>query len=135
MTATTDMRRVVQALYDYCGRGDWASAEALLTEDFFVIEAPHLPFAGVYHGRGGLREVFNRVFSMLDIAGVDIQDITVGENHAIAVLDMVLAGDPVTRVPLTEVFRFRDGKVCEIRPHYFDPAPVLAAASERSHTT
>ena len=28
---------------------------------------------------------------------------------------------------LAELFRFRDGKVCEIRPYYFDPKPIVDA--------
>jgi hypothetical protein len=30
------------------------------------------------------------------------------------------------------MFRFRDGKCCEIKPFYFDPAPVLAAAKRKA---
>jgi hypothetical protein len=49
---------------------------------------------------------------------------------------MVLAGNPPARAQVAEMFRFRDGKVCEIRPYYFDPAPVVAAvnAKRRSAT-
>jgi len=28
---------------------------------------------------------------------------------------------------LAELFRFRDGKICEIRPYYFDPKPLVDA--------
>jgi hypothetical protein len=34
-------------------------------------------------------------------------------------------------VPLAETFRVRDGKVCEIRPYYFDPRPITAAVEAR----
>lgn len=129
MTSAAELRSVVQTLYERCGRGDWDGVAALLAADFFAIEAPQLPFAGVYRGCAGLQEVFGRVFGTLNVAKIDLQDITVGESHAVAILDMVLAGEPPVRVPLTEVFRFREGKVCEIRPHYFDPAPIIAAAN------
>jgi ketosteroid isomerase-like protein len=128
----SSQREIVQALYRLCAQGDWASAEALLTEDFFVIEADSLPFAGVYRGRGGLRQIYEIVFGSLDIAAAEIHEITTGEEYAVTLLDMVLAGDPPVRVPITEVFRFRDGKVCEIRPHYFDPAPIVTAVRARS---
>jgi hypothetical protein len=29
------------------------------------------------------------------------------------------------------VFRFREHRVCEIRPYYFDPRPVVAAVEAR----
>jgi hypothetical protein len=79
--------------------------------------------------------LFERVFSMLDIAGLEMHDITVGENHAVGVLDMVLAGEEGTRLQIAEIFRFRDGKVCEIRPHYFDTAAVIAAVAARRVAT
>ncbi len=125
-------RAVVQALYERCARRDWVGAEALLTEDFFVIEAPSLPFAGVYGGRGGLRQIFEIVFGSLDIAAVEMHEITAGEEYVVAVLDLVLAGRPQVRVPVAEIFRLRDGKVCEIRPHYFDAAPIVAAVNDSS---
>lgn len=134
MTTAADRLRIVQTLYERCSQGDWASVEALLTEDFFAIESSQLPFAGVYRGCSGFRQLFERVFGMLDIAGLEVLDITVGESHAVAVLDMMLAGQPPIRVPLTEVFRFRDGQVCEIRPHYFDPAQIISAVAARGAT-
>lgn len=128
---TTNLRAVVQALYDHCGRGEWASAEALLTDDFFVTEGSGLPYSGAYHGRGALRQLMEKVFGMLDVAGLDVHEITVGEEYAVGVLDMLLRGEPQVRVPIAEIFRFRNGKVCEIRPHYFDAAPVVAAVAAR----
>ncbi|HKQ84084.1 MAG TPA: nuclear transport factor 2 family protein [Steroidobacteraceae bacterium] len=131
MTSSGDLRQIVQSFYDLCQRGEWARVETMLTDDFYLTEAPGLPFAGVYRGRRALREVFERVFTMLDIAGLDVHDIAVGENHAVGVLDMVLAGTPPVRVAITEVFRFRAGKVCEIRPHYFDTSVIVAAVAAR----
>ncbi|MET0988844.1 MAG: nuclear transport factor 2 family protein [Steroidobacteraceae bacterium] len=131
MTSSSDLRQVVQSLYDLCQRGEWEQVETLLTDDFYLTEAPGLPFEGIYRGRSALRQVFGRVFTMLDIAGLDVHDITVGEHHAVGVLDMLLAGKPPVRVAITEVFRFRDGKVCEIRPHYFDTSVIVAAVAAR----
>jgi ketosteroid isomerase-like protein len=130
---TPDPRReVVQAIYDHCGRGEWAQAEALLTADFFVSEGSTMPYAGVFRGKGALRQLMETVFGMMDIAALDVHAITVGGDYAVGVLDVVLAGDERERIPVAEIFRFRDGKVCEIRPHYFDPAPVTAAVARRA---
>jgi ketosteroid isomerase-like protein len=125
------LRRVTQDLYELCSRGEWAKVETLLTDDFVAIESPQLPFGGVYRGVAGFRELFGRVFGLLDITSIEVEDITVGGNHAVAVLNMMLAGDPPVRVPLTEVFRFREGKVCEVRPHYFNPRQIIEAAEAR----
>jgi ketosteroid isomerase-like protein len=117
-----DQKSIVQALYAATGQGDWATAEGYLTEDFFVTEAPHLPMAGCYRGRTAFRALYERVFAMIDVVGLEVHDIAVGDTHAVCILDMLLAGTPPVRVPIAEMFKFRDGKVCEIKPYYYDPA-------------
>lgn len=135
MSREFQMEAFVRALYDATSTADWSRAEAMLTDDFYVTEAESMPFAGVYRGRGALRELYTRVMGMMDVAGLDLQVITVSEEHAVALLDMVLAGSPETRVSIAEMFRFRDGKCCEIRPYYFDPRPVIAAVERKARAT
>src|SRR6267378_146534 len=133
---TTNLQ-LVQALFNATGKGDWAAAESMLTSDFSVTEAGTLPFAGTYHGRGALQELFTLVMSAAGVTGLDIEQLTAGGDRVVALLEMVLGGPPEVRVPLAETFRVRDGKVCEIRPYYFDPRPVAAAieARKRAATT
>ena len=126
--------RVVEALFAATGSGDWSAAESMLTEDFFVTEADTLPFAGVYRGRRALQELFTRVMAEAGVVGLEIQQITAGGDRVVALLDMVLGGPPEVRVPLAETFRFRDGRVCEIKPYYYDPRPVAAAVQRRANS-
>jgi ketosteroid isomerase-like protein len=118
---------IVKALYEATGRGEWAQAEAHLTDDFFITEASTLPFAGVYRGRDALRELYTKVMATLDVAVFAIQEITAGGDHVVVLLNIVLAGEPSVHVAVAEMFRFRDSKVCEIKPFYFDPTLVVAA--------
>ena len=118
----------VRTLYEVSGKGDWAAAEPLLTEDFFVTEAGTLPFAGTYRGRGALRELFGIVFGSVTVTGLEFKAMTQGDDTVIAVIELVL-GPNGDRVQVAELFRFRGDKVCEIRPYYFDPAPMIAAAA------
>ena len=127
----TKNRQLVEALFDATGKGDWAAAESMLTSDFAVTGAATLPFAGTYHGRGALRELFTVVVSAAGVTRLDIQKITAGGDRVVALLEMVLGGPPEVRVALAQTFRVRDGKVCEIRPYYFDPRPVAAAIEAR----
>jgi ketosteroid isomerase-like protein len=133
----TKNRQLVEALFDATGKGDWAAAESMLTSDFTVTEAATLPFAGTYHGRRALQELFTFVMSAAGVTRLDIQKVTAGGDRVVALLEMVLGGPPEVRVALAQTFRVRDGKVCEIRPYYFDPRPVAAAieARKRAATT
>jgi ketosteroid isomerase-like protein len=52
----------VQQLYATTGVGDFDTAETMLTDDFFIIEAEGLPMAGEYRGKdGAARSVFTRL--------------------------------------------------------------------------
>lgn len=124
--------RTVEALYAATGKGDWSTAEAMLTDDFFVTEADTTPFGGVYRGRRALRDLFTHVMSASGVTDLHIQQSTAGGDTVVVLLELVLGGPPEVRVPLAEVFRLRDGKVCEIKPYYFDPRPLCAAVAARS---
>lgn len=126
-----EMVQFVEDLYAASGGGDWERANAMLTEDFVVSEAEGLPFAGIYRGQNALHDLFVEVFSTLDIVGLERVQVTTGGDYAIAIVRMMFAGEGLEDAELCELFRFRDGKCCEIKPYYFDPAPVLAAAQHK----
>ena len=123
---------IVSALYEAAGRGDWAVAEAYLSEDLFIEEARGLPYAGVYRGKGALRELFTKVMAMMDVQTLEIAQITTGGDYAITLVDFVFNAPAGTRAQLAEMYRFRGDLICEIKPYYFDPAPVVAAAKARA---
>ena len=123
--------KVVEALFAATRSGNWAAAEELLTEDFFVTEADTLPFAGVYRGRRALHDLFMKVVSEAGVVEMDLQQITAGGDRVVALLDLVLGGPETVRVPLAETFRLRDGRVCEIKPYNSDPRPISAAVEAR----
>lgn len=118
---------MVRALYEKSGNGDWPAAEAMLTDDFYVTEASTLPYAGVYRGRGALRELFTKVQGTVNFSALDIKAMTQGDDHVVVILEMVLASTGA-RVQLAEMLRFRGDRVCEIRPYYFDTVPIVAEA-------
>lgn len=120
--------RFVDDLYAATGAGDWDRAAAMLTEDFFVTEAEGLPMAGTYRGKHALRDLYIAVMGMLDVAALDRIQTTVGGDYAVTILTMRFADPALPPAELCELFRFRDGKCCEIRPYYFDPGIIAAAA-------
>lgn len=126
-----DMLKIVDDLYAATGVGDFDKAETLLTDDFFVSEADCLPMAGVYSGKTALRELFTRVMGMMDVAGLARGETTTGGDFAICQVAFQFQDPSLKPAELLELFRFRDGKVCEIKPYYFDPAPIVAACAAK----
>jgi ketosteroid isomerase-like protein len=131
-TSHAQKQAVIEALYAATGVGDFDEAEKYLTEDFFVTEAEALPYAGVYTGKGALRELYTKVMGMMDVAGLEITaHCTTDGDYACTLLQFTFADPKLAAAPLAEMYRFRDGKVCEIKPYYFDPAPIIAACKAK----
>jgi SnoaL-like domain len=124
--------QLVDDLYAATGVGDFDKAEELLTDDFFITEAETLPFAGVYRGRTALRELYTKVMGMMDVSGLNRVETTSGGDYAVTILSFEFADPNLAPAHLCEMFLFRDGKVCEIKPYYFDPAPIIAACNAKS---
>lgn len=124
--------QLVDDLYAASGVGDFDTAEKLLTDDLFITEAEPLPFAGVYKGRTALRELFTKVMGMMDVAALNRVQTTTGGDYAVTILSFEFVDPALAPAHLCELFRFRDGKVCEIKPYYFDPAPIIAACNAKA---
>ena len=120
----------VKALYEATGSGNFDLAETFLSDDFFVTESDLLPFAGVYRGKTALRQLYTKVMGMMDVAGLELKGSTCGGDLVIYWVEFVFPSGK--RADLAEMFRLRDGKICEIRPFYFDPSIVTEAVKAKS---
>lgn len=126
-----DIVAFVDRLYASCGAGDWGAVAEMLTDDFVAYESDCMPMAGTYRGRNGLRDLYGKVMGMIDVAALDRAALPVSEDRAIAVLTMRFADPTLAPAELCEMFRFRDGKCCEIKPYYYDPAQFVAAVEAK----
>lgn len=127
-----EIKQFVVDLYAACGAGEWDKVSTMVTDDFFVSEADTLPMKGVYRGKNALRELYTTVMGMMDVAGLDIVETCAGNEHAVTILSFKFADPTLAPAHLCELFRFRDGKVCEIKPYYYDPAPIVAACAAKA---
>ena len=118
---------IVAELYASTGAGDFDTAERLLTDDFFIIEADGLPMAGEYRGKTALRGLYAHVFGTLKVADLEPEGMSVGGDYVVNLISFLFENPDLASAQLAEVFRFRGDKVCEIRPYYFDPKPIVDA--------
>ncbi|MDA8985901.1 nuclear transport factor 2 family protein [Luminiphilus sp.] len=118
---------IVNTLYASTGKGDFDTAESLLTDDFFIIEAEGLPMAGEYRGKTALRGLYAHVFGTLKVADLEPEGMSVGGDYVVNLISFRFENPDLASAQLAEVFRFRGDKVCEIRPYYFDPKPIVDA--------
>ena len=118
---------IVNTLYESTGQGDFDTAESLLTDDFFIIEAEGLPMAGEYRGKTALRGLYAHVFGTLKVADLEPEGMSVGGDYVVNLISFRFENPDLASAQLAEVFRFRGDKVCEIRPYYFDAKPIVDA--------
>ena len=136
MTMTPDeIIQFVDDLYVTCAAGDFDKVATMVTDDFFITEADTMPMAGIWRGRNALRDLFTKVMGMVDVAGLDRVQTTAGGDYAVTILSFRFADPALAPAELCEMYRFRDGKCCEIRPYYFDPAQFHAAVAAKQAAT
>ena len=122
---------LVNKHYALSAAGDFAAAQELLTDDFFITIPAYMPFAGVYRGKDAFRKLIPLVVNTVGITGMKFVATTVGGGYAVKLVEFILAGDAGPPFQVAEVIQFRGNQICEIRPFYFDPAPMIAAAARR----
>ncbi|SLK10933.1 nuclear transport factor 2 family protein [Novosphingobium mathurense] len=127
-----EMIDFVDNLYAATGVGDWETASSMLTDDFVAYEADSLPMAGAYRGKNALKDLYAKVMGMCEVAGLDIMETTAGKDNAVTILSIRFADPDLAPAEICEVFKFRDGKCCEIKPYYYDPSAFHAAAKAKA---
>ena len=122
-----DMQALVDDLYRLCATDIDRALELYVHDDFAIEEAQDLPMAGIYRGKAGLKSLYAEVFSMIELAELERSCFMTGDRCCAYKVVFQLADPALAPVELLEFFRFKDGKVIEIRPYYFSPAAFTRA--------
>lgn len=128
-TAGANAKLLIDA-YKAMDAGDEGALMKLLADDCTFIEAATLPYGGVYKGVAGAVEGVGGMFSAWKHLRVDIEQITAGGDLVIAYMHLVGTARATGKIyegPTAELFRFRDGKITEWRPIYWDTHAVRVA--------
>lgn len=115
--------KIAERLYACAVDEDWEEFEKYLHPDFVIRESAALPYAGVYRGVQGFRDVVRRVFTGFHRLYAEPGHFMEGDEHVAAIV--VLSGTAKRtgrefETSVLELFQFKDGKVIEILPHYWD---------------
>lgn len=128
----TEITALVGRLYDLTGSGQWDAAAELLTDDFTITEADHLPMACALHGKDALRQLYMKVFTLADVVRLETLADCVGDGHCVRLLKLHFAGEGLEPVEIAEAFELRGGQVCRIKPYYYNPSAFLAAVAHKA---
>ncbi len=111
--------------------GDADTIRALADPGFELIEGSSLPFAGTYRGADGFLEflgIFNATFEIERLAPVRTYQADDPDYIAFEfdLRGIYRATGKVFESTLIEVWKFKDGKVLSVKPHYFN-SPLAGA--------
>jgi hypothetical protein len=126
-----EQHQLVDDHYSLNAAGNFVAARGPLTDDFFITIPPRMPFSGVYIGKDAFRELAPTVIEAVAVADMKFVATTVGDGCAVEIVEFTLAGYDGPPVQVAELIQFRDDKICEICPFYFDAAPMLGATTRR----
>lgn len=121
-----------QAMYDCLHHGDWDGVEAFMAEDFVIHEPASLPYGGEWRGKDALKRLYAHVMGYWEDPDVEWDELIGGERFAAALLRFTMTSRATGErfhQTVSEVTRFDDqGKMAEMRVHYFDAAEVARQA-------
>ena len=120
---TMSSTEVVRKLFESAFAGDFEGLKQYLHPDVRVNEAESLPYGGVYVGIDQMVALNAHVFSFWTDFSITVKQLF-GEGEWVTALTEMQGKARTTglafKMPLSEVFRVKDGKIVEITPYYFD---------------
>ena len=99
-----------------------------------VVHEPHsLPYAGDWNGLEGIAALFHKMQESW--SNVAVENLRAAQNDDVAFMSCTLsltsrANGVTIKQPFAEVLRFRDGRLIEGTPFYYDTSEILAALAK-----
>jgi ketosteroid isomerase-like protein len=124
----------IRTLYDRFQRGEIAEAVEMVDPDIVVVDAEELPGGRTYRGRADVAGALRELYEMFDGPTVEIHDIRVGPDRAVALIHAHGRGQgggvPI-ETDIAHLFLLRDDSIVEMRV-FLDHAAALAEAGLQS---
>ena len=132
---TNQNRGVVEQVLDAAAQGDLGRFAELLeahcARDLVVHEAGSLPYGGTHYGVSGFMTLLAEISGYIDATSMVVEAIAGDGDNVVLRARSKWIAPPYDEAPLeivvSEWWTFRDGKVVEVMPFYFDTAALLDA--------
>jgi ketosteroid isomerase-like protein len=118
-----DHRQLVLNAYAAISSGDLDAFYSCFHEDVVLHEAESLPYGGCYRGLAELKHGVAKVFDAWADFRFHVEEVAAAGDMAFVYLHGCGTGKKTGKTfafPFVEVWRFRQGKVIELRPFYWD---------------
>ncbi|MDO8862923.1 nuclear transport factor 2 family protein [Haliea sp. E1-2-M8] len=129
---TDSSKDIVRRFLSAAQQGDMATVASLLHPEAKVIEADSLPFGGVVSGFEGFTRLVRRVFTTFANTAVTVDEY-IADGDTVVVLATMTGQSKVSgeafSMPISEIWRLREGLITEIKPFYHDTQKINALAA------
>ena len=126
----TNCENLTRQIVGHVQTGELTEAIKFVHADFSATEAESLPFAGSFRGPDGFVELLSKLTGAWENMAFELNDLTADKEYAALHVHMTgLANGHPFRVPLSEIWRFEDGKLIAATPYYFDTQYLADRAS------
>jgi ketosteroid isomerase-like protein len=119
-------KQIVKAAYEAMSSGDMRGFLGVLDERIEVCEPDGLPHGGTYVGLDELKQMFGKAAPLLDVANLELHQLTAEEDRVVALLRIPLRHGG-GKALISEHWRLRDGKAVALQAFWFDTRPVATA--------
>lgn len=124
----------VQAMFAAMAAGDFERMKTYLHPEVIVTEAECLPYPGLHKGPDAYIQLVHTVVNTWDDLKLAVHAMAEKDDMVMVVSEF--AGKNKSGVafnmPMTEVFYFKNGKVREVRPYYFDTHKLVELHAQQS---
>ncbi|MCP3799800.1 nuclear transport factor 2 family protein [Allokutzneria sp. A3M-2-11 16] len=112
------------------GEADFAELAPFFAEDVVLYQAAALPYAGEWRGHDGMERFFLAMSAAWESFDM-VRQRFLSSEEPIVVLTEVRARARATgrelEFPILQTISFRDGRISEVRPFYWDTAAIAEA--------
>ena len=126
---STSAAKILETIYANMRQGDWDAVQAMLSDDFKVVEPESLPFGGIWEGKDALQRLFPAVMQCFENPAPVTKEVIGGVEWASCIVDFTVTSKKTGKrftMTVSEVGRIQDRKLAELQIHYFDTAAMLA---------
>lgn len=115
-------------MYAHVAKGEWDAVEGFMADEFVIHEPASLPYGGEWRGKDALERLYAHVMGYWSEPRVTWRELVGGDDYAVAILTLTAtvpgSGERFS-TEIAEVTRFENGKIAEMRIHYFDTAAIV----------
>ena len=134
-TATLRQFYAAESAYLFAAEPDFAPIAATLDPECIIHQPASLPYGGEWRGHAGFEawmRAFTAVWSSLEVREPELfplGEVLVSRSHVYAT---ARRDSRKADWPLLQLFRFRNGRILELQPFYWDTAALLASINAPS---